>query len=107
MQERKKWVCECVSLTGAHHDLPVLGCTGLPAGPAAHRLLQTPAGCPMSVPDRSVSSTEEGEAAARRNADAPPGGPQAGTPDDPAPQESGRKIVSVQNFSVSSVMQQP
>ena len=100
-KERKRSVY--VLLTGAHHDWPVLGCTTPPVGPAAERVLQTTGGCHMGGPGRSVSSTEEATWPFQRNAAAPPAGLQAGTPDDPAPRETGEKEHKVQSVSVFSL----
>lgn len=91
-----------MSLTGAHHNWPVLGCTALPVGPAAERVLRMPAASHVDAPGRSAFSTEEAAAAARRNAAAPPGGPQAETLDDPAHRERERERHSVFSIVVKS-----
>lgn len=76
-----------MSLTGAHHDWPKLCYKGLPDGQEADRVLQMLSGCHGGDPDRSVSSAREGASAALRNVAAPPGAPQATTPDDSEPKE--------------------
>lgn len=81
-KEKEKGESVCASLTSTHCDRTVLGCTALPVGPAAEREPQTPTGCPVSAPGRSVSWTEGAEPPGQRNAAAPPGGPPAQILDD-------------------------